>query len=288
MSRRGFALLATLWLVVMLSGVTAVSLVLTHRYIWTARNRVWLRRAEWARNACLAILHARYSQRPVSAPRLDSLPRMPRIDLGRGAWCGVEVDHPERRLNLNTADAPVLRQLLGRDDLTDAMLDWRDADDLPRPSGAESEWYLARRRATPRNGHLASVGELLLVRGFDSALVTGLRPLVTTEGDGRLDLNTAPVELLALLPGLGPEALAVLSLRRPLTSLEELAGDLSRSALAEMLGHLDALRRQVAFGPSQFFVQVNSGINETPITSTARVVLVPTGRRLAVVHVEVS
>jgi type II secretory pathway component PulK len=198
------------------------------------------------------------------------------------------LDHPEQRLNLNTTEPGVLRQLLGRDDLTEALLDWRDADDIPRSSGAESAWYASERRPTPRNGPLASVDELFLVRGFDSAAVARLRPLVTTDGNGRLDLNTAPLALLALLPGMGPEAVETIASRRPLIALDGLFDGMSGSALAELLHHRDALQRQISFGVSEYVVEVVGGIEGTPILATARVVLVPTARRLAVVRVEAS
>lgn len=289
MNRRGFALVATLWLMVVLTGVTALSLAGTRKAVWTARNRILLRRAEWARDACLAIVRVRYSR---SAPRdgqaAPELSPLPRTDLGRGAWCRVEIDHPERRLNLNTSDPATLRGLFGRDDLTDAVLDWRDAEDFPRAAGAESAWYAREGRPVPRNGPLASVDELRLVKGFDSALVGRLRPLLTTDGDGRLDANTAPLELLALLPGLGAEAIAAIESRRPMTGLEPLYDGLSRAALAEFLAHQDGLRRQLSFGVSEYVVDVVGGIDGTPISARARVVLVPTERRLAVVRVEAS
>jgi general secretion pathway protein K len=288
MNRRGFALLAILWLVVILTGVTAVSLAATHRAVWTARNRVWLRRAEWARDACLAILRVRYARHYSLTASDSGLSPLPRIDLGRGSWCRVDVDHPERRLNLNAADPSSLRLLLRRDDLTDALLDWRDVDDLPRALGAETAWYSAERRSLPRNGPLASVDELLLVRGFDSALVDRLRPLITTAGTGRVDIATAPPEVLALLPGLGPEAIDALVRRRPVHALEDLADNLSRAALEEFLGNLEALRRLTSIGVSQYTAEALGGIDGTPILASARIVLVPTASRLAVVRVEAS
>ena len=56
----------------------------------------------------------------------------------------------------------------------DAVLDWLDADDIPRKYGAETEYYA---RLTPpytaRNGPLVSLDELLLVRGITSELMDG-------------------------------------------------------------------------------------------------------------------
>ena len=211
MNRRGFALLTTLWLIVALAALGATTLATARRRGWTGRNRIWLRRTEWAREACFSIVRARYrvaaNDAGDDAAKLAALPpaELPRIELGRGAWCSARLEHPERRVNLNLADASLLAGLLGRADLVDALLDWRDPDDLPRPNGAEREWYRLPGRSPPRNGPLASWQELRQVRGFDSATVARLAPYVTMQGDGRLDLNAAPIELVRLLPGVTPE-----------------------------------------------------------------------------------
>jgi hypothetical protein len=126
------------------------------------------------------------------------------------------------------------------------------------------------------------------VRGFDSALVAQLRPLITTAGTGRVDITTAPAEVLALLPGLRPEAIEAIVRRRPVNALEDVTDNLSRSALEEFLGNLEALRRLTSIGVSQYTVEALGGIDGTPILASARIVLVPTGGRLAVVRVEAS
>jgi len=97
------------------------------------------------------------------------------------------------------ADAvPRLLVLLGLDPgLADALADWADADDAPRPRGAEREWYLAQTPPlVPRNAPFASVGELALVRGIDAAVLTRLRPFVTVAGEHAVNPNTASREVL--------------------------------------------------------------------------------------------
>ncbi len=52
-------------------------------------------------------------------------------------------------------------------ELADAILDWIDEDDEPREFGAEIDYYSAQQPACrPRNGPLASLAELLMVRGI--------------------------------------------------------------------------------------------------------------------------
>jgi type II secretory pathway component PulK len=57
--------------------------------------------------------------------------------------------------------------------LADAILDWLDADDRPRPFGAERSYYSGLGLPGPRNGRLASLDELLLVRGVTATLLYG-------------------------------------------------------------------------------------------------------------------
>jgi len=55
-----------------------------------------------------------------------------------------------------------------------SILDWLDADDIPRASGAEADYYASLPQSyQPRNGKLESIEELLLVRGVTPALLFG-------------------------------------------------------------------------------------------------------------------
>jgi len=92
--------------------------------------------------------------------------------------------------------------------LLDALTDWIDGDDEPRPAGAESDWYRggAQGGYSCRNGALTSIEELLLVRGMTAELLhgtdgrPGLADSITVNGsDGRININTAPPEVLLAL-----------------------------------------------------------------------------------------
>jgi DNA uptake protein ComE-like DNA-binding protein len=79
------------------------------------------------------------------------------------------------RLNINEASETMFSKLPGlKPAQAQALWDFLDVDNIPRPEGAEQEYYDLL--ATPyslRNGPLASVDELLLVRGFTRALLYG-------------------------------------------------------------------------------------------------------------------
>src|SRR5437773_12145890 len=125
-----------------------------------------------------------------------------RRPLGRG-WVEVQVEDEARRLDLNAPEltdaVPRLLALLGLDPgLADALADWIDADDVPRPRGAERDWYLAQTPPrVPRNTPFASVGELALVRGIYAAALARLRPHVTVACDHAV--NPFPVTPEVLL-----------------------------------------------------------------------------------------
>lgn len=79
------------------------------------------------------------------------------------------------KLNLNVATEESLNRLPGMKPLlSEALLDFIDADNTPRPEGAEQEYY----DALPQpykilNGPLSTLDELLLVRGFNASLLYG-------------------------------------------------------------------------------------------------------------------
>src|SRR5207249_7652640 len=60
------------------------------------------------------------------------------------------------------------------EDVADSILDWIDADDDPRPLGAETPYYLSLPNSyIARNGPMKSIAELELVAGVDPRDVRG-------------------------------------------------------------------------------------------------------------------
>jgi type II secretory pathway component PulK len=95
-------------------------------------------------------------------------------------------------------------------ELRDSFLDWIDPDDNDRKEGAESGWYKRQSfvyqgekiEYFPHNHPIASVGELLWIRGFDANMVFGrkgnprLVDILTVYGTGKLNANTVSDEVL--------------------------------------------------------------------------------------------
>lgn len=285
MSRRGFALLTALWLITALGVIVGLFYSTTRVGMWESRNRMLLTRGAWAREACHEILLARYAEdRTVRV--VDT------VDLGRGTWCRAALADASAKLDLNAMSADTWRAVLGNDTLVDAVLDWRDTDDVPRPLGAERTWYRARGLREPRNGLFASVAELRLVRGFDSARVAALDAILTTHGTQQINLNAAPSAVLATLPGMTPEAIEIirdaqavgLAIRRA----EDLLTRLSPPARAALLDRYQEFSRVVVFEPVRFVETIEGGVKGTHLVSRGWLTVVPTATRLAVIRREME
>jgi general secretion pathway protein K len=115
------------------------------------------------------------------------------------------------------ADVAVFQQLLisqGIDPvLSGALLDWLDGNTtVDYPGGAEDIEYLSLPQPyRSANQQLQSVDELRLVKGFSAKDVEKLRPFVTAiRGPTRVNVNTAPDQVLAALTDLPVTALKTL------------------------------------------------------------------------------
>src|SRR5579859_2777284 len=98
----------------------------------------------------------------------------------------------------------------------------------------------------------ARFDSVLAARG-DSAAVIG-SDLVTTYGDGRINVNAAPEPVLAVLPGIGPEALRIMaearSWHRPLADLNDLSRRLSPPARDLLIANYSELITRTTFRTS--------------------------------------
>ena len=90
-----------------------------------------------------------------------------------------------------------------RRDLVDAILDWRDRDDLRRLHGVEDDDYVVAGVAwTSRDGAFEAVDELKYLPGMSQALYDRLSPFVTVHsGRGGLNMEYAPPALITALTG---------------------------------------------------------------------------------------
>ncbi len=92
--------------------------------------------------------------------------------------------------------------------LTDAIVDWRDADDLRLPYGAEAPDYEEAGLAqVPANAPFESVEEVRLVMGMTPALYARIRGVLTVHSRvPGFNGSTAPAKVLYSMPNVDPEA----------------------------------------------------------------------------------
>jgi general secretion pathway protein K len=230
-TRRGFALLAGLWLMVMLSGLGLHVAIAARADRLAAASRLegLLVRA----GADAGVAHARTRLaarlRPTSVgdapaavaphPWYDP-PRifLDTVELGPVRYA-VRLRDANALLNLNSATEAELLALMvalgvdagQADRAAQAIVDWRDPDGLRHPRGAERDEYLRNgARALPPDAPFSNPEELRDVFEMTARLYELLRPHVTVAGSGRVNPNTADTPVLRALPGFTPEVVAAL------------------------------------------------------------------------------
>lgn len=291
-SRTGFALLAALWVIVGLSAMTLTGLLVARDVSTAAENRIMLTRARWRAEECLeralAVVDDALSGRiPGGWEYLDrAVAAAPEVTR---AACDVTFTPTGIAVDVNAADGDQLLALLEAigigepraDSMVDALLDWRDGDDIPRPMGAERNWYREAGRFPPRNGPFADLRELKRVRGFE-ALPDSILGLVFTVEPGQIVWSRAPLAVLASLPGVGEETLARIAEARstgaPLSTAAEIRAAVSADARAALGPRWMDLTRLTTDRPDAWIVAARSG------GAVIEVRLAPAGARAAIVR----
>jgi general secretion pathway protein K len=142
-----------------------------------------------------------------------------------GATLGVSFVQETGKIDINVAHAELMTNLLIQagiapeavDAVLDAIADFRDADDLERPQGAEAASYEALGLPyAPKNRLFESIRELAAVPGVTTAVFRAIRPAITVHtGQVRLDPAAAPRAALLALPSVAEaEVDALLAVRQ--------------------------------------------------------------------------
>lgn len=120
-------------------------------------------------------------------------------------------------LNSNNPDKELLKRLFeawgmteeeDRVALIDTLIDWCDKDDAHLEHGLEKDQYeKLGMSGYPFDRYFYSLDELLLVPGFDTiaSLKPNWRDYLTIYSSGKLDLNEAPADLIAIVCDTTPE-----------------------------------------------------------------------------------
>ncbi|UCF19977.1 MAG: general secretion pathway protein GspK [Gemmatimonadota bacterium] len=227
-NQRGVALMLVLWLIVVL-GVIAAAVVALSRsqtnLVQTMRSRTVARYA--AESGVVAatlrlkemVGSARGPDEQVRAFRdfEEELMNWGERSLGSARY-QVAVTDLNARVDLNNSSEELLlglfEQFFGANEATalvNALRDWVDDDDEALPDGAEAADYVgAGSPFLPPNGPIQRLDELTRIRGFSDSIAGVIAPYVTVWSDGRVNVNSAPLPVLAAAPELGPSGAEML------------------------------------------------------------------------------
>ncbi len=230
----GIALVAVLWVLVLLALVAASFTVTTRSEGRIVRNAV-----ENARARALAEAGVNRAVLGLLERRTDAGWRADGSEYAftlAGGEVTVSIRDEMGKIDLNRAPDELLRGLLvvaGVADqaagaLVDAIVDFRDGNDLRRLNGAEDDDY--RRAGLPygaKDRPFDSVAELQQVLGMTPELYRRLAPSLTVHSArARIDPAVAPADVLAAVPGM--EAVEV---ERRLAAREAAAPGVPRAAV---------------------------------------------------------
>ena len=207
--QQGMALIVVLWLIVLLSVMAAGHSRNVHTETRLASRQVEIAKARGMAEA--GINHVILEM--LADGSSDEIP----ID---GSVFAVDIYDEQVTLavrratglaDLNAASAELLNAVLQacdveegrRPNIVDAILDWRDGDDLRHLNGVEDRDYLAAGVPwTSRDDAFRSIDELKYLPGIDQGLFERMAPLVTVHsGRAGIDLENAPPILVMALTG---------------------------------------------------------------------------------------
>ncbi len=218
--RKGIALLIVLWALLLL-GTLAMSFAFSMRTeALAARNGLDSTRAYYQARTGIHRAIAMLSSTP-----LDNVLREPPAGKEEDASYETRIESEGGKIDINFVSEGMLKEVLKKGGLPpeeaesvgDAILDWRDEDDMPRANGAESAYYASLPLPVkPRNGKLRSVDELLSVKGVTPETFRRLLSIIfTVHGlSPSVDINASPVEVLQVLPGFTTQAAQAVVARR--------------------------------------------------------------------------
>ncbi|MEM9533704.1 MAG: type II secretion system minor pseudopilin GspK [Pseudomonadota bacterium] len=211
--QRGIALVVVLWLSLLLTILVGSFAIVARTENLQARHLFDTTRAWYAAEAGLhrAVFELR---NPNLEERWFADGRTYTTEF-EGATVEISVTDETGKIDLNVADELLLGALFqsagvepeASDLLVDAVLDWRDPDDLVRLNGAEDDDYEAAEYPYgAKDAPFDTVTELQQVMGMNYELFVTLEPALTVyTGRARPDPAFAPREVLMTIDGMTEE-----------------------------------------------------------------------------------
>lgn len=216
----GVALVLVLWMLVLLT-VIANSLVFSSRTeLQTIANSVSIAHAEALADAGVYMaIHQLSSASTTQLTQVEPGRWKPDGLLRRWRYQDAELQvaiiDESGKIDINAAPQTLLADFFAAswvdrptaEALGDAMLDWRDPDDLRHLHGAEKEEYaLAGRDYIPANADFETIDELRQVLGMSGNLFSRIEPFISVHSrQAGINTAVAPREVLLSLPGVTAE-----------------------------------------------------------------------------------
>ena len=221
MDNRGSIFILAVWimaLLVLLSVGLGQSLLLDQKLVGYERDRLialYLAKAGYARAVAALERDPDPELDAAHEPLFSDPEAFQEVALGEGRYTVAThvrdgentetvlygLSDEDRKINLNTASREVLLRLPGvTPEIADSILDWRDDDATPQSLGAEDFYYQGLELSyESKDAPFEVLAELLLVKGVTAEVFQGLEPFVTIYTDGKVNVNTAPREVLLAL-----------------------------------------------------------------------------------------
>lgn len=235
-NRRGFAMITALWLVVAITVVALQFSLEAHERYMLGINASERGVARAAAIGALALEQAqleRAIRQMATGGGAQSLRRSdPWVDVDSTFSGPVDIDSLTvmvdaqpggKRLNVNAINEDQLKAFFNNllkdastaDEISQSIMDWRDADDQARVRGGERDYYLKENKMVlPANAPFREVDDLLDVKGMTPEILEKARPFLRTYGTSSINVNTADEAVLRAVPGMTDVILARILARR--------------------------------------------------------------------------
>jgi general secretion pathway protein K len=213
--QRGIALIIVMWLTIMLTVIASGFAFSMHSEALIARNSLSLARVRAAANGGIERMAFELARpRYPTAWSSDGQPHQ--WQEGDVTLVATAVDE-SAKIDINTAPETLLKGLFehvgGADPeaagrIVDSVLDWRDADDLRRPNGAEeADYRAAGLKQKPANAPFETTMELARVLNVTPAIFARVADSITVYSrQPGVNATTASRDVLLALPAATPES----------------------------------------------------------------------------------
>lgn len=215
-SQTGIALVLVLWILSLLAVIASSFVFSTRTDTFLTANLVGLARAEALADA--GVQRALYALLKPSADPAVRWKGDGQMHLWEyeGEVIRITLRSESAKIDINNANPELIKGLLRNagvdgqalEGLLDAMQDWRDADDLRRPNGAEKEDYAAAGKTHgPANSNFQTIDELRQVLGMNDAVYRRIAGQITVySGQAGINSSIAGRDVLLAIPGVDPAA----------------------------------------------------------------------------------